>query len=163
MPNNSVMEWVIPAHAAVATLALTLGAYNLLRKSKGDRSHRVVGRVWVAMMYATVLSSFSIRELTPGRFSWIHGLSAFTFITLTIALWAAMTGRIRTHQRFVTGSYLGLVGAFIGAVAVPVRYLPRNVVERPAEVAFALLGCIVVTIAIVRASRADRSRVGGQA
>jgi uncharacterized membrane protein len=163
MDNNSVMAWVIPAHATVATLALTLGAYNLLRGRKGDRSHRVVGRVWVAVMYATIISSFFIRELSPGRFSWIHGLSVFTFVTLTIALWAAMTGRIRTHQRFVTGSYLGLVGAFVGAVAVPVRYLPRHVVERPAEVALALAGCLVVSLAIVRASRADKTHEGRQA
>ncbi|HZM82857.1 MAG TPA: DUF2306 domain-containing protein [Candidatus Limnocylindrales bacterium] len=162
---------MIPAHAAVATIALTLGAYNLLRRRKGDRSHRVVGRVWVAAMYATIISSFFIRELRPGRFSWIHGLSAFTFVTLTIALWAAMTGRVRVHRHFVTGSYLGLVGAFVGAVAVPVRYLPRHIVERPAEVALAAFGCAVVTIATIRASReagrglgrADGARVGGQA
>jgi len=171
MANNSVMDWVIPAHAAVATTALTLGAYNLLRKRKGDRSHRVVGRVWVAAMYATIISSFFIRELRPGQFSWIHGLSVFTFVTLSVALWAAMTGRVRTHRRFVTGSYLGLVGAFVGAVTVPVRYLPRHIVERPAEVALALFGCVVVTLAIIRASRpaarpADRvdgARVGEQA
>lgn len=160
MANNSVIEWVIPAHAAVATIALTLGAYNLLRKPKGDRSHRVVGRVWVAAMYATIISSFFIRELNPGGFSWIHGLSVFTFVTLTIALWAAMTGRVRTHRNFVTGSYFGLVGAFVGAVAVPVRYLPRHLIERPAEVALALFGCVVVTLSIIRASR-GASRTDG--
>jgi uncharacterized membrane protein len=163
MANNSVIAWVIPAHATVATLALTLGAYNLLRKRKGDRSHRIVGRVWVAVMYATIISSFFIRELRPGQFSWIHGLSVFTFVTLTVALWAAMTGRVGTHRHFVTGSYLGLVGAFAGAVAVPVRYLPRNIVERPAEVALALFGCAVSTLAIVRASRADKTQVVRQA
>lgn len=163
MANNSVMEWVIPAHAAMATIALTLGAYNLLRKRKGDRSHRIVGRVWVAAMYATIISSFFIRELRPGQFSWIHGLSVFTFVTLTVALWAAMTGRVRTHRRFVTGSYFGLVGAFIGAVAVPIRYLPRHIVERPAEVGMALFGLVVVTLAIIRASHAQRTQVGRQA
>lgn len=163
MANNSVMDWVIPAHAAVATIALTLGAYNLLRKRKGDRSHRIVGRVWVASMYATIISSLFIRELRPGGFSWIHGLSAFTFVTLTVALWAAMTGRVHTHRHFVTGSYLGLVGAFIGAVAVPVRYLPRHIAERPAEVGLALFGLVVVTLAIIRASRAQGTQVGGQA
>lgn len=163
MANNSVIAWVIPAHAAVATIALTLGAYNLLRKRKGDRSHRVVGRVWVITMYATIISSFFIRELRPGQFSWIHGLSVFTFITLTIALWAAMTGRVSTHRNFMTGSYLGLVGAFAGAVAVPVRYLPRHIAERPAEVALALFGCVVVVLLVIRASRADRTRVREQA
>ncbi|WP_162908393.1 DUF2306 domain-containing protein [Allorhizocola rhizosphaerae] len=156
------MAWVIPAHAAVASVALMLGAYNLLRPTKGDRQHRLIGRVWVVAMYATILSSFTIREIRPGQFSWIHGLSVFTFVTLTIALWAAFTHRVQTHRRFVTGSYLGLVGAFVGAVAVPVRYLPRTAVERPVEFALALLGCVVAAIAVIQLTKQQprtRSRV----
>ncbi len=98
-------------------MALVLGAYNLIHRPKGDRRHRLIGRVWVVAMYWTVLSSFAIRELRPGHFSWIHGLSLFTFVTLSIGLWAALTHRVRLHRQFITGSYLGLVGAFIGAVA----------------------------------------------
>src|SRR5262249_40434745 len=119
-PNyNSVMSnnIVIVPHAVGAAVALVLGAYNLIRRTKGDRRHRWIGRVWVIAMYWTVLSSFAIRELRPGHFSWIHGLSLFTFVTLSIGLWAALTHRVGLHRRFMTGSYLGLVGAFIGAVA----------------------------------------------
>ncbi len=153
------MAWLIPAHAAVATISLLLGAYNLLRPAKGDRQHRLVGRVWVAAMYATVLSSFAIREIRPGQFSWIHGLSAFTFVTLSIALWAAFTHRVRTHRNFMTGSYFGLVGAFVGAVAVPVRYIPRTATERPIEFGLAVLGCVVAAVAVVQLSRQRRQPV----
>jgi len=156
MANNDVMPWLIPAHAAIASVALFLGAAQLLRKRKGDRQHRMVGRIWVIAMYITVISSFFIKELRPGHFSWIHGLSVWTFISLSIALWAALTGRIDTHRNWVIGSYFGLVGAFIGAVAVPVRYLPQMIVHRPAEVAMAAFGCAVVAIAIVRLSRERR-------
>jgi uncharacterized membrane protein len=153
MANNAVITWLIPAHAAVATIAMLLGARNLLIKRKGDRSHRIVGRIWVAAMYVTVLSSFAIRELRPGHFSWIHGLSVFTFVTLSIGLWAALTHRVRLHRGMMTGSYFGLVGAFIGAVVVPVRYIPQQVVHRPAEVALALFGCVVIALAIMRSTR----------
>lgn len=152
------MAWLIPAHAVVATIALMLGARNLLVRRKGDRSHRIIGRIWMVAMYVTVISSFAIRELRPGHFSWIHGLSIFTFITLTIALWAARTGRVRWHRGFVTGSYFGLVGAFIGAVVVPVRYIPQQVAHRPFEVALALFGCVVLALAVTRMARAQSLR-----
>jgi uncharacterized membrane protein len=130
-----------------------LGAYNLCAAAPGDGPHRRVGRIWMAAMYVTVLSSFFIRELRPGHFSWIHGLSVFTFVTLTIALWAALTHRIQTHRNFVIGSYFGLVGAFVGAVVVPVRYIPQAIMHRPAEVALALLGVAVVAVTLVRLNR----------
>jgi uncharacterized membrane protein len=150
------MTWLIPGHAAIATIALLLGAFNLLRRTRGDRLHRRVGAVWMAAMYVTVISSFAIRELRPGHFSWIHGLSIFTFCTLTVALWAALTGRGHTHRNFVVGSYFGLVGAFIGAVVVPIRYLPQAIVHRPAEVTLALAGCVVIALAVIRFSRERR-------
>lgn len=163
MSNNAVIAWLIPLHAAVATLALLLGARNLLVKRKGDRPHRIIGRIWMGAMYATVLSSFAIRELNPGRFSWIHGLSVFTFITLTLALWGARTHRVRLHRGMAIGSYFGLVGAFIGAVAVPVRYIPQQIVHRPFEVALALLGCAVLALTLVRLARGSAQPLGAGA
>ncbi|MEV6923067.1 DUF2306 domain-containing protein [Dactylosporangium sp. NPDC051485] len=145
MVNNVV----IPLHAAAATVALLLGAYNLLRRARGDRAHRLAGRVWVGAMYFVILSSFAIRSLNPGHFTWIHGLSAFTFVTLSIGLWAAVTGRVRTHQRFMTGSYLGLLGAFVGAVVVPVRDIPQWIVHRPVQLALGTLACVAVAAAVI--------------
>jgi uncharacterized membrane protein len=149
MANNIV----IPLHAAGATVALLLGAYNLLRRTRGDRAHRLVGRVWVVAMYWTILSSFAIRSLDPGHFSWIHGLSVFTFVTLSIGLWAAVTGRVRQHRRFMTGSYFGLLGAFAGAVVVPVRDVPQWVVHRPVELTLGALGCAAVAALVAAAAR----------
>jgi uncharacterized membrane protein len=152
------MTWLIPAHAAVAAIALFLGARNLLRPGKGNRTHRLVGRIWMVAMYATVISSFAIRELKPGRFSFIHALSILTFITLTVAWWAARTGRVRTHRNFVIGSYVGLVGAFTGAVVAPARYIPQHIVHRPVEFALAVFGCVVVAIALIRTAGREGTR-----
>ncbi|MGI5243923.1 DUF2306 domain-containing protein [Dactylosporangium sp. CA-139066] len=154
MSNNVV----IPLHAAASTLALLLGGYNLLRRVRGDRAHKVVGRVWVGAMYASIVSSFFIRALDPGHFSWIHGLSVFTFGTLSIGLWAALTGRTETHRRFMTGSYLGLLGAFAGAVVVPVRDIPQWIVHRPVELGLGLLACVAVAAGVIRAGSYDQSR-----
>jgi uncharacterized membrane protein len=147
------MHVVVAAHATSATVALLLGAYNLRRRPKGDRTHRRIGRVWVIAMYWTVLSSFAIKELRPGHYSWIHGLSLFTFVTLTIGLWAALTGRVRLHRQFITGSYLGLLGAFVGAVAVPVRQIPQLAVHHPVELTLIAAGCVLAAAAIIVWSR----------
>ncbi len=150
------MGWVIPAHAAGATIALLLGGYNLRHRPKGDRIHRRVGRVWVIAMYWTVFSSFAIKDLRPGHYSWIHALSLFTFVTLTIGLWAALTRRVRLHRQFITGSYLGLVGAFVGAIAVPVRHVPQWAVHQPLSLILAGAGCAIASVAAIALSRRSR-------
>jgi uncharacterized membrane protein len=157
MANNVV----IALHAGGATVALALGAWNLLRPVKGDRPHRWAGRVWVVAMYWVVLSSFAIKALRPGHFSWIHGLSAFTFVTLSIGLWAAFTHRIDLHRQFMTGSYLGLVGALIGAVVVPQRDIPQWFLHEPLGLATGAAVSLGLAAAVIQVSRRRRpARVG---
>lgn len=137
-------------------MAMALGAYNWIRRTRGDRSHRWIGRVWTGAMYWTILSSFAIQELRPGRFSWIHGLSVLTFVTLSIGLWAAVTHRVEVHRRFMTGSYLGLLGAFAGAVAVPQRQIPQWTLHQPAGLALGLTVCLLTAAAVVVAAGTGR-------
>ena len=155
------MTPLIAAHAAGAALALVLGAWQLIRRPRGDRAHRRVGRVWVVAMYWTVLSSFFITELEPGHFSWIHGLSALTFVTLTAGTWAAVLGRIAVHRQFMTGSYLGLLGAFAGAVAVPSRDIPQLLVHRPVVFAAAVVAVTVASATVVALCRVGPRPVPG--
>lgn len=150
------MTALIAVHAIGALLALLLGAVNLVRKPTGDQPHRIIGRVWVVSMYWTILSSFFIHEINPGGFSWIHGLSVFTFVTLTIGLWAAMTGRIGTHRGFMRGSYLGTVGAFVGATVVPQRDIPQLAVHHPMLLSVAALGVSALAWRIVAMSQRQK-------
>jgi len=147
------MTLLIAAHALGASVALVLGAWQLLRRPRGDWPHRRVGRVWVVAMYWTVLSSFFITELDPGRFSWIHGLSLLTFVTLTAGTWAAVLGRVAVHRQFMTGSYLGLLGAFAAAVAVPSRDVPQLAVHRPLVFAAAVVAVAVASATVVALCR----------
>jgi uncharacterized membrane protein len=105
---------------------MVLGAVNLLRRKRGDLPHRVIGRTWLGVMYFTAISSFWIQEIRPGNFSWIHGLSAFTIVTLSLGLWNARRGNIPAHAGNMIGTYLGLIGAFVGVVAVPSRLIPQS-------------------------------------
>jgi len=152
-------QWnlLVATHALGATFALFAGLVVLRTPGKGNRFHRRLGTVWMVAMYWTVLSSFGIRQLHPHHLSWIHGLSAWTFVTLTAALWAARTGRRRMHRDFVVGSYLGLVGAGVAAMAFPVRLAPQLLIHRP--LVFAGAACAVAAMVAVLVLGLRRSDV----
>ena len=116
------MLTVIAVHIAAALLSVMAGAVVFLFE-KGSARHRLLGRIWVSAMFITVLSSVYIRELNPGHFSWIHGLSLLTALSLVRAIWAIRQGNVRGHAFAMQGSLVGLVVAGIAAVATPHRLL----------------------------------------
>ncbi|MDN7183219.1 DUF2306 domain-containing protein [Caballeronia sp. SEWSISQ10-4 2] len=116
------MLTVIAVHIAAAVLSVMAGAVVFLVE-KGSARHRLLGRIWVSGMFITVLSSVYIRELNPGHFSWVHGLSLLTAFSLVRAIWAIRQGNVRGHAFAMQGSLAGLVVAGIAAVATPHRLL----------------------------------------
>ena len=146
---------LIALHAVGATVALILGGYLVLRHRKGDLLHRRLGRIWMADMYWVAFSSFGIKRLTPGHFSWIHALSAWTILSLTMAIWAARTHRTKVHRGWVLGTYSGLVGAGLAAVAFPVRLIPQTAIHQPTWLLAGLLcSTLLAAGAIELAARA---------
>ena len=115
------MIWL---HLVMAVLALGLGAANLAL-AKGTLRHRIFGWVWIAVMLCVTLSSFWIRELNHGAFSWIHALTVWTLISMSIAIIAVRTGRIRnTCPRFMVGTMIGAMVAG-GFALAPGRFIGR--------------------------------------
>jgi uncharacterized membrane protein len=111
-------------HLVAALLALGLGAFNLARP-KGTRAHRTLGWVWVALMATAAVSSFWIFGLRHGAGpSPVHLLSVWTLVALVCAIVAIRRGRVRTHKAFMIGTFLGLLGAGLGALA-PGRLLAQ--------------------------------------
>jgi uncharacterized membrane protein len=149
---------LIALHALGAVVAVMIGAVVLRRRGKGGRVHRRLGTAWMVLMYWVVLSSFWIKQLHPGHFSWIHGLSAWTFLTLTFAYWAARTGRRGRHRDAVVGTYCGLVGAGMAAMAFPVRLGPQLLVHRPLVFAAAIAVAAMLTTAVVQIARRPARR-----
>ena len=150
---------LIALHAFGAVVAVMLGGVVLRRRGKGGRVHRRLGTVWMVLMLWVVLSSFWITELHPGHFSWIHGLSLWTLLSLTLAYWSARTGRRDQHRAWVVGTYFGLVGAGIAAMAFPVRLAPQLLVHRPLVFLAATAAAAGLTALVVRAAAA---RVAGR-
>ncbi|WP_285247179.1 DUF2306 domain-containing protein [Pseudarthrobacter sp. efr-133-R2A-89] len=162
MPSSWTV--LISLHAIAASYSLIFGAVNLLSRPKGGRVHRIVGRIWVVSMYVVVLTSFGIRTI-DGGFNWLHALSVLTFCTLTAGLLAIRKGNIKAHRGFMTGSYFGLLGAFVGVLAVPSRRIPQLAIhELPILVLLILilLGTAALTIAGIAQSRKASSIRGGR-
>ncbi len=105
----------IQIHAAAAIVAFFLGGVVLFRR-KGDRLHRLGGRVWVALMLTVTLSSFFIHTIRLwGPWSPIHLLSIATIAALAYSLWMIRHRRILRHASTMKATYLGaliIAGAF---------------------------------------------------
>jgi uncharacterized membrane protein len=138
MPSSWTL--LISLHALAASYSLIFGAVNLLRRAKGGTVHRIIGRIWAVAMYVVVLTSFGIRTI-DGGFNWLHALSVLTFCTLSAGLWAIWKRNIRAHRSFMTGSYFGLVGAFVGVLVVPSRRIPQLAIHE-----LPLLGLLVLVL-----------------
>ena len=105
MPTTAY-SWtpVVAVHALAAASAVVLGAW-LLQARKGNRAHRIGGWIWVLCMATVAGLSFAIRR--PEGFSWIHGLSVFTLVTLATGVAFARAHRVRAHRANMIGLYAG--------------------------------------------------------
>jgi uncharacterized membrane protein len=104
-------EWatippLIWLHLATILTATGLTPVILLRR-RGDRRHRLLGRIWVGAMLATASLSLGIRVIHPGHWSVIHILSIFVIVQAPLIWWAARTKRLNTHRRMVRGMVTG--------------------------------------------------------
>lgn len=153
---------LLVTHVLAASVSLPLGGYQLWRRPRGDLQHRVLGRVWALLMMWTALSSFWIRELNAGRVSLIHVLSVVTVVSLTVGVWAIRRGDVRTHVGSMRGAWIGSLGAFAGAVAVPARLIPTMAVESPVTLAVSIATVLGVAAALILGCRALTTREPAQ-
>lgn len=98
-------------------------------------------------MYFVCISSFWIQTITPGSFSPLHALSAFTICTVSLALFAAIRHNIDSHKKLMTGSYFGLLAAFIGVASVPTRLIPQLAIHDFMRL-IAFSTCVIVSTAL---------------
>ncbi|MBX9801756.1 MAG: DUF2306 domain-containing protein [Caulobacteraceae bacterium] len=106
--------FVIQLHIAAALAALLLGTVQLVG-IKGTGLHRLIGWSWVVAMVTVAFSSLFIRQINPGSFSLIHLLSGWTLVALPMALFAIRRGRVASHARGMTWTFVGgliVAGAF---------------------------------------------------
>ena len=105
-------RWALAVHLATVLSALLIGPVILIR-IKGDWLHKLLGRLWVAMMAITAMASFWIRG-PSGALGGIHILSALTLVALPVAVWRIRSGDVERHRQIMISLYIGLLiaGAF---------------------------------------------------
>ncbi len=107
------MTTLIYFHIATIVPVLLIGPFILFRK-KGDKIHILIGRIWAVLMIVSCLTSFGIRH--NGSFSWLHGLAAWTTFCMFAGIYHVRKQNIVKHKRYMIGSYIGVVIAFIFAL-----------------------------------------------
>ena len=117
-------SFAVQLHVAAATAAFVLGAAILFRR-KGDRRHRLAGRVWVALMLVTAISTAWIHEIRLwGMWSPIHLVSIGTVVALGLAVWHARAGRVRRHRLTMQATFAGAL-----IVAGLLSFLPGRIMH----------------------------------
>ena len=116
---------IIWLHLTTAVLVLGLGSANLVL-AKGNFRHRVFGWAWLGAMLCVTVSSFWIRELNEGSFSWIHGLSVWTLVAMAAAIFSIRKGRVRSHASWMIGTMIGVAVAGAFALA-PGRFIAYQI------------------------------------
>ena len=112
---------MIVSHLILALIALIIGSINLISK-KGTKRHKLIGWFWIMFMSYVAISSFWIKELNDGAYSWIHLLSIVTLLSLIFSIIAIKFGFVKIHSFFMLGTYIGLFIAGIFTL-MPGRYI----------------------------------------
>jgi uncharacterized membrane protein len=97
---------VIQIHLLAAVAAFAVATWQLIGP-KGTIPHRVIGWAWVIAMFTVAVSSFFIREINDGSFSFIHILSVLTLIGLVRLVWEARRHNVKGHRGQALGLYIG--------------------------------------------------------
>ncbi|MGB3807049.1 MAG: DUF2306 domain-containing protein [Erythrobacter sp.] len=121
-PDHAAMDHLaIVIHVATVVPAIPLGAYLLLSR-KGTKAHKLLGRVWVALMVATALSAIFIK--VGGNYSVIHIFVPLTLIASWKLVATARRGDMKGHRKEILSLYLGaLTIPGIASMAIPGRLM----------------------------------------
>ena len=105
----------VQVHIIAAVLALILGPIALYRRRR-DRTHKVVGYVWVTAMAVLAVGSFLIpSHFTPIGIGPLHGFAILTLWSLWARIKAAIARDIGRHEAILRSLYsngLIIAGAF---------------------------------------------------
>lgn len=97
---------IVWVHLGTILIALALTPYMLLRP-RGTRSHRLLGKIWVAAMIATAAISLLIRHSEQTYFSVIHILSVFVLFMAPRVWLTARKHNVAAHRSTVRGLVTG--------------------------------------------------------
>ena len=101
-----VHQAALTIHLATVIPAIPLGAYVILTR-KGGARHKLLGKIWLSLMFVTAIATIFVRNVNDGQFSWIHLFTLLTFFAVPKAIMTARAGRIDLHKRHLRNFFLG--------------------------------------------------------
>ncbi len=101
-----VRDVALATHLITVIPAIPLGTYVILSR-KGGARHKLLGKIWLALMFVTAISTIFIRNVNDGQFSWIHAFTLLTFIAVPQAIISARQGRIEAHKNHLRNFFIG--------------------------------------------------------
>lgn len=119
--NNAPLHVLLHLFAALS--AIVMGAAVLFRE-KGTYAHRIIGRIWVVLMFVVAIGSFFIQARS--HLSWIHLLSAVVIVNLSFAIHAIRNNNVRRHRYNMRIAYASLCIAGVFTL-LPYRMLGKLV------------------------------------
>lgn len=105
-PTPWVRDLALSIHLITVIPAIPLGAYVMLSR-KGGHRHKMLGKVWLSMMFVTASATIFIRNVNDGQTSWIHFLTLLTFIAIPQAIITARQGKIEAHKKHLRNFFVG--------------------------------------------------------
>lgn len=150
-------------HVASGSVALVAGAAVLLRR-KGDRLHRMLGRVYGVGMLALNLTALGIYRLFDG-FGPFHVAALISLGTVIAGVGAARRRRAgwrHRHYYWMTSSYVGLMAATASEIVTRLPDAPFGASVVAASSLVLVLGAILVArfspVAAVRCGESSSDR-----
>jgi len=101
-----VRDVALATHLITVIPAIPLGTYVILSPKGGSR-HKLLGKIWLALMFVTAIATIFIRNVNDGQFSWIHLFTLLTFIAVPQAIVSARQGRIEAHKKHLRNFFIG--------------------------------------------------------
>ena len=119
-------EIALIGHLLTVLPAFVIGTYVLFTR-KGSRRHRLLGKIYLVLMFVTAIFSLFIPAFDGPQFllhfGFIHLLSVLALYTVPAAYFAARNGNVRVHQGKMIGLYVGGLLLAGGLAMMPGRLI----------------------------------------
>ncbi|GAA0871679.1 hypothetical protein GCM10009117_08250 [Gangjinia marincola] len=123
----SLYNFLMYTHLITVIPCIFLGAYLLLISKKGAGIHRLLGKIYLSLMFFTaIITLFIPAQVGPqflSHFGWIHLFSVITIQAVPQTIWSLKKGNIKAHQRSMILLYVGAIVIAGGFTLAPGRYL----------------------------------------
>lgn len=124
--DNSTYLILMYAHIITVVPCIFIGAYLFLR-SKGTAHHKLIGKIYMTLMFTTaLLSLFLPAKVGPqflSHFGFIHLFSVLTIYSVPTSIIAIKKGNVRKHKAKLVRLYIGAIVIAGGFTLAPGRYM----------------------------------------